>query len=579
MERSDDSGTGRSGEFSKLNRRTLLAATGGGALAAFLAACTPTTGQPSNTATGSAAEEKPVKGGHLVEAAVDEIEGLSPTAWGQASLAGQIIPRMFDSLLGYEADGLVPLLAKAVPTVSPDQRSYTFQLRQDAKWSDGQPLTAEDVAFSYKLLYDPAYKEVKSAYRADAERVIQSVEAIDPYTIVMTTKQPYAPFLVQNTQRNIVPKHVFGAMSAAEYNNYNFARKDLVVSGAFKFDEWVKGSHIAVVRNDTYYRGAPNLDRYILKFVPAGQATINQLKTGEVDVSRVFTIDAIPDLQAKPNLTVWPNTEPQVFNLWYNLFPGAKAGPIFTSKAVRQALSHAIDRQGMADTVYFKVGASPSTSYIPKEHWAYKDQSAAFKYDPAQAESLLDADGWKRGSDGIRQKNGMPLKVEILSSTAVAEGPPLAQIVQEGWRSIGVDASVRVIVFASMVAQQTTIRDFDVFQKTSGSWPIDPDSLFAIWTSASANPGGLNGGRYLNPTYDGLIADAVRTTDEAKRKEFYGKAQDILAEDMPAPPLVAFRSFFVFNTRVHNYGVAKAPGRSMYGTKVWLKDVWVSDGK
>jgi peptide/nickel transport system substrate-binding protein len=492
-----------------------------------------------------------------------------------------MIPRLYDSLMGFHA-GLVPLLAKAAPTISSDQRTYTFQLRQDAKWSDGKPVTAADVVYTYKLLYHPDYKDVKSQYRGQSEAAIESVDAQDQYTVVMRTKRIYAPFQVVHAVRPILPLHVFGALSVQDFNNYDWARKDLITSGAFKFGEYVKGSHFTVVHNDGYYMGRPKLDSYTLKVITDATATLNQLKTAEVDCSRVFTINAIPDLQKASSLTVWDASFNGLINLVFQLDPNKRAGKFLSDKRVRQALSFAIDRQGIADAVYFKIGASAADSYLTSLSWAYKANTAAFKFDKAKAEQLLDDAGWKRGASGVRQRDGVPMKLELLASTGVAEGPASAEIIQKNWKDVGLDVSVRPTEFAQIVTQLTTTRDFDVAQWFPATGDPDPDGdrgLSALYHSRAIANGGLNGGGFKNDRLDTLLDDALATTDQEKRKVLYAEAQDILADEQPAPPFAAFKVFFVFNKRVRGYSTQELAARAIRGSKVFFKDVWVSDGK
>src|SRR6202162_3887839 len=173
------------------------------------------------------------KGGHVVEGAFSDVRTFN-SMLSSDTASNQVIGLMFDGLLNSKKNGdLVGSLAQDLPKTSADGLTYTFKLRPNLKWSDGQALTADDVIFTYQLAYDPKYKDVASPRRGDLEKYIASVTAPDPLTAVITTTQVFSPFLVARTQYGILPQHVLGSLSAKDINTSDFNKAPTVANGCF----------------------------------------------------------------------------------------------------------------------------------------------------------------------------------------------------------------------------------------------------------------------------------------------------------------------------------------------------------
>jgi len=266
------------------SRRDFLKRTGGAAAylafmaggAEWLAACGPGT-------TGVT----PKKGGHVVEGNFSDIRTLN-SMLSSDTASNQVIGLLFDGLLNSRANGdLIGALAKDLPEQSSDGLTYTFKLRDGLKWSDGQPITSDDVKFTYQLAYDPQYKDFKSPRRGDLEKYIASIDTPDPQTVVIKTTQVFAPFLGSHGLYGILPKHVLGTMDGKALNTADYNSAPTVSNGPFKFVKWDKGQQVTTERNDSYWAGAANLDQWIYKVLPDSVAVTNQLKTGEIDIGPV----------------------------------------------------------------------------------------------------------------------------------------------------------------------------------------------------------------------------------------------------------------------------------------------------
>ncbi len=563
-----------------LSRREVIKRGAGVTLAALagpqvLAACAPGTTAPP---TQSQAAEQAVKGGTITEGFTTGVAGLNPVLFaGTVDLKVQNL--LFSSLLVPGINGNPsPLLAQAMPKLSADGRTYTFELRKDAKWTDGKPVSADDVAYTYQLMSHADYKDVKSPFRSELSALVADVKATDPTTVVITLKQPSASFLTNHSQRLIVPKHVLGALAPAAFNTDNFTRAPAVTCGPFKFQELVSGDHITCVRNVDYFRGAPNLERYIGKFVSADNV-IQQLKTGGIDVYIANTFASYAELAASPNLNFQTFDAPGP-HFYYNLDPKRPSYRIFSSKAVRKALIYAMDRPGAVKAVLFGYGSVHKSSgvYPPYSFANNPEGKPDYPYDKKKAEDLLDADGWKMGAGGVRQKDGAPLKLEVVTSAESKEWQGVMSVAQQNWKDIGVDVSVRLAPFAQMTADIMINHSFDMTLSLSPSFfSPDPD-IAARLQSRNAVPGGSNWGNYANPQLDQLLDQGATEADQAKRKEIYFKVQDILNEEVPSWSPQFWKRAWVANKRVKNMVAGTQIGVYGYVGTI-IHQAWVTDGK
>ena len=564
------------------SRRDFIRRMGGAAaLTAFMAGGLELLEACGTTGTGPTQNVK--KGGHVVEGATSD-----PTTFNRIFSTDTVsnipIGMMFSNLLSAKAlDGAqIPAIAKEVPRVASDQLTYRFDLRQDVTWSDGRPLTSEDVVFTYSLMagsvYD--YKAINSRYAPDLEEYLDSVTAPDKYTVVMKTKVPYAPFLT-NYIFPPLPKHVLEpvvrkAPGDLRKADFNFA--PTVVSGAFTFDRWDKSQQVVLKANPKHFLGRPNLDSYVIKTVSDGVAIANQLKTGEIDVGGIEP-SLWDDMATANKLNRISFVGPSYDYFGYNMDPANDkrpvSGKIFgdpsTGKMVRQALLYAVDRQSVADRVYFKQ-AEVATSVEPKTSWALSSNVMKYPFDAKKAADLLDQAGWKPGPDGIRTKGGVRFSFEVITNVGNKARETTIQVLAESWRKIGVEAQPKPIQFTEYVKTSTT-RDFDMVMGGIVSG-VDPD-LSQIYHSRIIGKG-LNRMGYRNSQLDDLLDKAVQVLDQGKRKQIYVQVQQILMEEVPASMLVWPKALVGVSKRVQNFGVGPFNRNQ---NRPWLRDVWVTDGR
>jgi peptide/nickel transport system substrate-binding protein len=553
------------------SRRDFLRRTGGAAAylafmaggAELLAACGP--GGTTNTSL------TPVKGGKLIEGQISDMATFNTLNSGDTT-STQMITLTFDGLLGATANGdNIPALASALPTVSSDSLTITFKLKPNLKFSDGHPLTAEDVVFTYGLMFLPETKDFVSRYRADLEGYLQSVTAPDPQTVVFKFSNVQAGFIDSHCRRGILPKHILGTVAPKALNTHDFFSGPTVTNGVFKFVRWDKGQQVVLARNDNFWGGPSNLDQYILKVVTDAVVLAQQLKTGEVDVGQPDA-SQFDNLKTVTTIDALAHTNPGWVHYQYNLDPTRAPYKLFGDKNVRKALHMALDRPAMARVAYYGQ-ATPADSVEPPTTWAYNPNvTPKYKYDKAAAEKLLDDAGWVKGSDGIRAKGGVRLSFELNTNSG---NKVRESLMQQQWKEIGVEATPRPIAFQTLVTQIRATHTFQVLLIGIAFSDTDPD-LTSNFTSKGIGSGGLNGMQYKNAEVDRLMAEALKTTDRAKRKPLYFQIQDILADELPAPILFYPKYLWGINKRVKNFNVG--PYNTVQA-RPWMKDVFVTDGK
>jgi peptide/nickel transport system substrate-binding protein len=569
----DDIGFERFERFlSEWSRRDFLRRVGAGAAftmfmstEAFIAACTGTSSS-SNT---------PVKGGHLIEGSDSDVGALNPLLWNDTpSLIASNM--LFDGLLTSTADGeAAPAIAKELPTVSADGKTYTFHLRQDAKWTDGTPVTSDDVVFTYKVMFDPAYKDFPFSRRAQAEQNIESVSAPDKYTVVITTKKVYAPLILQFGMWGLMPAHVLGQLSAKDLTTAPFNQNPNVTNGVFKFVKWEKGNQISFARNDGYYRGAPYLDTYVFKVLGSGTAIANQLRTGEVDFGYVEP-SALDTIASSSSVDVKKFTVPTVEMLFLQLNPAKPVSKILGDKSVRKALYTAIDRQALVDGAAFKQGEVANSFYPPAAFVYNSGVQPTYTFDKAKASSMLDAAGWTMDSaTGIRQKDGVKMSLEFLGQSGNKTHQLIFEIVQQQWKAVGVNLTSKFLEFQQYISAFFG-HNFDILAFTLTQLQDPDSSLSVLWNSANAAPGGANAGDYINHSLDALMDQANAVVDKNERKSIYAQIQNILADDLPYLGLFFEKRLWGINKRVGNMAMT---GTYAQYWRPWMKDVFVSDKK
>lgn len=463
---------------------------------------------------------------------------------------GNVTSVIFASLVSTDKQGKpIPELAEKWD-VSSDQLTYTFHLRKDLKFSDGSPLTADDVAFTLTLLHDKAYEgevdisqyAVKGGkeYKEGKATSIEGIQVVDPQTIKITTEKvnSQAIFVLGGT---VLSKAYYG--KDYKQNTSLDYLKDLygkpLAAGPYKFEKYIPGQEVRFVANENYYAGKPKIQNFIYK-ITSGDTKLQLFQTGEVDHTGLGTGDEVLE-QAKAlefaNIQI--ETAPSFSYIYMN-----NNKPYLKDKKVRQALIYGLDRKKYVDTALKGYGTVANVPIHPTS-WAYTEEGVnKYEYDKEKAKKLLDEAGWKVGSDGIREKDGQKLKLSYFGPSSAKDSDLLIPIAKENYKEIGVEFNPEFMDFNTMLSKVNK-GDYDL---ASVSTPItsDPSETAGEYLS-TANETSLG---YKNAKVDELIQKGIETVDIEKRKPIYKELYKELSDDPPVILLNYRRTIAGYNGNI-----------------------------
>jgi len=504
-----------------------------------LSACSNSNGSaPSATGTSSPA----VSGSKKV---LNVGVTYSPNALNPLSPVGQVSSYvnglMFLPLVELDEDlTFKPMLADAIETA--DNRTFTVKLNPNAKWTDGAPVTSDDVIFTLKLMTNVKVASAfaylfaiiegidDSGYLPEGATDISGVKKVDEKTLEIKLKAPTTLNIFQDTIGRYlltVPQAALKDIAPEDINKSDFMQKPNVTNGPFKLVSYDRDHYVQMEANKEYFKGAPKLEQLNFK-VLQGTAISAQLQSGEIDMNiPSFGIVPISDyekIKGLDNLTT--NDGPPVATQFMYI-----NGNVVKDAKQRQAISYAINRPLIVDKLLKGSGEAVDgflTSYSP-----YKNpdlQTAA--YDPEKAKSLLQESGWDAGKT---------LTMLVLSGDSTLE--QASNIVAENLRAVGVNVQIQMVDLATIIDKLVAM-DYDLGVLTVSLSPVNPLPDIAYYLS-EGNPTG-----FKNAEAQTLLAALQSETDEAKLKENYIKLQKIVAAEVPMPSIYATKALGAINKRV-----------------------------
>lgn len=526
-------------------RALLLAAL----VAALLAGCGPS---PEESALPAPADTAPAYGDLFIDGAIGDASTLIPPLASDSASHG-VSSLIYNGLVKYDGQlNLVGDLAESWD-ISPDGLTITFHLRRGVRWHDGAPFTARDVLFTYRLMVDP---KTPTAYSGDYQQV-KKADAPDDYTFRVTYPQPFAPAL-GSWGLNILPRHLLEGQDLLQ----SPLNRRPIGTGPYRFKEWKAGDRIILTYNPDYFEGRPYLNGYIYLIKPDMATMFLELKAGNIDrmgltppqYTRQTEYPRFHRLYKKYKYTSFTYVY-----LGYNLLD-----PKFQDRRVRQALTHAIDKQEIIDGVLFGLGQPATGPYKPGT-WFYNPDVPAFPFDPEKARALLAEVGWRPGPDGSLRMAGQPFAFTILTNQGNEVRTRTAEIIQRRLKNIGITVHIRTVEWAAFIKEFINKGRFEavLLGWTTGQ---DPD-VYDIWHSSKVKPGELNFIHYHNPEVDALLNQGRHTFDQALRKKCYFRFQEILAVDQPYTFLFVPEALPAIARRFH--GVQPAPAGIDYNFIKW----------
>jgi peptide/nickel transport system substrate-binding protein len=462
-----------------------------------------------------------------------------PTAlsyWMRGGQGVQVSSNIFSALVGYDAAyNLVPDLAQSWD-FSSDMLTWTFHLVKNATWHDGVPFTSADVKFTYDklILLDPSGK----AYFSSDD--LSSITTSDNYTVVFHWKHPFldAMYYMNAWTSPIGPKHLFEASCPATPCNVDDYRKNEWINkpigtGAFKFQEWVRGDHITLVKNQNYFKkGLPYLDKLVFVAVPDASTLLTKLKSGQIDyMPEGVPYAQVPELNKDPAFNPVPlqtTSIGQTVRLMFNLDL-----PILKDVRVRQAISLAIDRQTIVDKAAFGLAKVSKSMFPDSPNMAkYRSPNVPYpKQDLAAAEKLLDDAGYKRGADGVRF---------TFDRFLVSTGEPQANIdpaslIKDMLKKVGIETKIVAIDESTKYTMMYVDRprNFDIAMNRQRAGPTPYVTMKMLHSSYSNQRAYATNISYNNTEIDKLYdqAKVVKSMDEMV--QIFQKVDEILNRDRP----------------------------------------------
>lgn len=540
------------------------------ALAACGKSATPAPQTPPAAATG-----KPALGGEWVRPLDQEPDSFHPaflrTAYGAAVSSSVLGCGLLDIDENWEP---FPCLAKAMPKISADNKTYTFELRDDIYFHDGVQMTADDVVYTYKGIYlNPEYT---GRQRAAWQSIVADVKATGKLSVEITLKDVYAAFLVNQPTYSVLPKHILEKTPVAEQEKAEFSRKPVGV-GPYKFMDWKAGQYVLLEANDKYFKprgekDGPWIKTIRMKIIPDDNTRIAALEAGEIEACLNCPPQHVERLKQNfaDKLTAydWPRNGFGHIRLNNEKWPTSE-------KVVRQALTYALNRpaiiQGVLDG---KAIVPPGPIPNPVSPW-YNQDLKPMNYDKVMAEKLLDDAGYTKGADGVREKDGKKLVLNYRASKGSPIIDGIALQAQKDWKAIGVDVKIELYDFNTLLEKYVGPGDFHAAFFATGPG-VDPDGLYNLLHSSEAQPdeagvvNGNNTARFRNQRIDDLLEKGRTTTDKAERKKIYDEVQAIFADE--APWILTYSNMYTDFIAKKIKGVVNVPGFGVSFMPEWYID-------
>jgi peptide/nickel transport system substrate-binding protein len=424
--------------------------------------------------------------------------------------------------------GFVPQLARSWEWTDP--LTLVFHLDPRARWQDGVPVSAGDVAFTFNAYTDTL---VNSPARSNLTH-IAAVTAIDSLTVAVRFRDRYSDMFYDAVYHmRILPAHLLQSVPRDQWITADFGRAP-VGDGPYRFVRWVPNDRVELVADSTFFLGRPHIRRLVWRFVSDFPTAVTQLVAGEVDAIQVLLSSTnMQRARDAGHLNVIPYTGSTYGFLRFNLRANGdstRPHPILADPVVRRALVLATDREGMAQSVYGGTAKVPPAPISQMWHALWFADLAVPPYDTVQASRLLEQRGWRDSDgDGIRDRGGQKLALEITVVSTSAARKQYAQLLQEQLRAVGVVVTIDEMDNQAAAERLRTGR----FDAAVESWVTDPAPSSGIpqhWT----RDGSQNYGHYDDPAFDRDVGRAIAATSPDAAAAAWHGAFEAMAQDPPA---------------------------------------------
>ncbi|SHG25707.1 oligopeptide ABC transporter substrate-binding protein [Ornithinibacillus halophilus] len=511
----------------------------------------------------------------------------------------EVIGWFDEALLGMDANYTYTQDGAATFEVE-DGRIFTFTIRDNVNWHDGEPVTAEDWAFAHEVIAHPEYPGVRYSgsmtniegieeYHNGEADSISGIEVLNEKQLKITYKDSTPALLTGGIWPYALAKHIFGDMEVAEMEESDAVRKNPIGFGPYEVDTITPGESVTYVRNDDYWRGTPGLAEVTLRVI-APETVVNELETGGVDMVDGFPTDQFLDNYEMSNVNFLGDIDLAYTYIGFKLgtwdHEAGEVAPDPDKKMadvnLRRAMWYAVDNNAVGDRFYNGLRWNATTLIVPS-HPAYHDDSIETPtYDPDEANRILDEAGYEDvDGDGIREdKDGEPLVINFASMSGGDTAEPLAQYYIQRWADVGLKVELidgRLLEFNSFydrVGQKgEDDPEIDIYQ---GAWGVGSD----------VDPSGLYGRnamfnfpRYASEENDRLLAEGLseEAFDVEYRQSVYSEWQELMAEEIPVFPTLYRALVIPVNKRVVNYDMSAGSDTYLYQLAVTEEEPVVAE--
>ena len=498
-----------------------------------------------------------VIGGTLIFGRGGDSVGLDP-AQEEDGESFKVCENIYDRLVQYkdESTEIEPALAESWES-SEDGLTWQFNLRREVKFHDGTPFNADAVLFSLNRQHDPnhPFHNVGGSYTywsyTGLAEIVEEITAPDAYTVRITLKRPYAPFIYT------IAMTPFSIVSPTALQKWGVDFKNHPVgTGPFKFVRWDREDKVVLEVNTDYWEGRPPLDRIIFRSIPDNSVRLIELQNGSIHAMEFPNPDDLSQIRADSQLRI---IEQPGMNVGYLAMNFDKKP--FDNLKVRLAVNHAINKHEIVTELYQGMGI-PAKNPIPPTVWSYDDSIEEYTYDPAKAKALLAEAGYSEGFETTLWALPVPRPY-------IPDGSALAAAIQSDLRHVGVKAKIVTFDWGTYL-EKTKNGEHDTAMLGWSADLGDPDNFFYYLLSkeAAQKPAG-NIAFYRSDEMQELLVEAQSTMNQAKRIELYKKAQALFHRDVPWVPLAHSKQILIINKQIKNLRLH--PTTWKYFRQIWLE--------
>lgn len=484
------------------------------ATAVVLTGCTP-------AKPGPGADDSDSKyGGTAVFRIISEPQTLTPLV-STDLIAGLINAFMSDPLVRLNTKGEYEGRLAEDWTISEDGLVYTFNLRDNIKWHDGTPITADDVVFTHALILNPDTGLSGRIHQIINGKPIK-YEKITDRQFTVTVPEQFAPLLSRLITP--IPKHIWENVDPKEYKTSPLGQQP-IMCGPFKFEEYKTGEYIKFTRFDDYWEGKPYLDEVVLQIIPDENAAVVALETGQVHFSDLSG-DNFNKIKEAGRLQTYSNPSGNV-----QLFVMNNKRAPFDDVNIRKALCHLLSKETIVDKAFLGFADPAHNFMVPTDMFYDEDAVVKYEFSVEKAKGLLEDAGYKPGANGIMEKNGKPLEFDLMLRAGVPQVEQAGIIIQSDFAQAGVKVNLRITDWSQLVAVITSDErplkfDTCIVGYTLGPEPARYSQVFTTEADSYIT--------YSSKEADDLFSKGEREIDPAKRQEIYGDLQTVITRDAGA---------------------------------------------